>query len=82
MYFNLYNRYYRDRCPPGCSYLRPTLRRGVLPPEGKEEVLAAPTRARQQRPDELGGPRASGLQQHHQAHLTPQSSPFTTPSWW
>lgn len=80
MYFNQFNRYYSDSCRPGCSYRHPARHPSVLPHEGKEEITTAPTCARQHRPGQLGGQRASGLQQHHQAHLTPRSSPLTPPS--
>lgn len=77
MYFISLNRCYCDSCPPGCSYRHPAWHPGVLLPQGKEEVLTTPTCARQHSPGQLGGQRASGLQQHHQAHMTPQPSPLT-----
>lgn len=77
MCFNLFNRYYSNSCRSGSSYPYPTRRPAVLLHEGKEEVFTTPTGACQHCPGHLWGQRASGLQQHNQAHLIPQSSPLT-----
>lgn len=72
-----FNRYYSYSRRLGRSYRHPTRHPVVLPCERKEEVFATPACACQHSPAHHGGQRAPGLQQHHQAHLTPQPSPLT-----
>lgn len=70
-----FHSYHCNSCPPGFGHPHHDGRPGVLPRQRKEEVGAAPARARQHHPCYLRGPRAAGLQHHHQANLT---HPFLT----
>lgn len=79
MYFDWFTRYQSCSCHLGCSCPHPARRPDVLLYERKEEVFATPARACQHCPSRLWGQRASGLQHHHQAHLTPPQSSFLTP---
>lgn len=69
-FFLPFHSHHSDSCPLGFGHPHHDGRPGVLPRQRKEEVGAAPARARQHHPCYLRGPRAAGLQHHHQAHLT------------
>lgn len=70
----LLNSYHSHRRRAGFSHRHPPGRRLLLLRQRQEEVLAAPACAGQHHPrHHHGGQGASGLQLHHQAHLTPMT---------